>query len=243
VSSLSVRQWPRFIAPAFPWLSVSWFIGVILLSLRHVGGWWRVRIWRRTCKRFVDTASQRLASEICRKLGLRRLVPIMESADVLAPMLVGTIRPIVLLPLRVVTGFSVCELEAILAHEFAHLARGDAWANLLQIVCETLLFYHPAVWWMSRRTRTERENAADDLATAVCADRLQYANALARLAEHTAGPRVALAANDGTLFARIRRLLVPTPQRSSVTSGSRGKPPPARPVTPGQNLNRTLRPG
>jgi beta-lactamase regulating signal transducer with metallopeptidase domain/nitrous oxidase accessory protein NosD len=206
------------ITPALPWLAVSWLLGVVLLSLRHFGGWWRVRTWRRTGKRLVQEAAERLASEIGRKLGLRRLVPIMKSADVLTPMLVGTVRPMILLPLRVITGFSVCELEAILAHELAHLARGDAWANLLQIVCETLLFYHPGVWWISRQARIERENAADDLATAVCADRLQYVNALARLAEQTIAPSLALAATDGPLLTRIRRLLLPPPRPSGATS-------------------------
>ena len=218
-AATSFRSWAPLITPVLPWFAVSWLAGVVLLSLRHFGGWWRVRAWRRTGKRLVQEAPERLASEIGRKLGLRRLVPIIKSADVLTPMLVGTVRPMILLPLRVVTGFSACELEAILAHELAHLARGDAWANLLQIVCETLLFYHPGVWWISRQARIERENAADDLATAVCADRVQYANALARLAEQTIAPSLALAATDGPLLTRIRRLLLPPPRASGATSG------------------------
>lgn len=218
-AATSFRSWAPLITPVLPWFAVSWLAGVVLLSLRHFGGWWRVRAWRRTGKRLVQEAPERLASEIGRKLGLRRLVPIIKSADVLTPMLVGTVRPMILLPLRVVTGFSACELEAILAHELAHLARGDAWANLLQIVCETLLFYHPGVWWISMQARIERENAADDLAAAVCADRVQYANALARLAEQTIAPSLALAATDGPLLTRIRRLLLPPPRASGATSG------------------------
>jgi len=203
---------PHFIAPVLPWLTMSWLMGVVCLSLRHFAGWRRIRAWRCSGCQIAHAPSQRLASEIGRKLHLRLVVPIMESAEVLTPVVVGTMRPIVLLPLRLISGFRPPELEAILAHELAHIARGDTWANLLQMVCETALFYHPAVWWMSRRARIERENAADDLATAVCADRLQYATALARLAEEAASPRLVLAANDGVLLARIRRLLVPNSQ-------------------------------
>jgi len=213
---------PHFIAPVLPWLTMSWLMGVVFLSLRHFAGWRRIRAWRCGGCQIAHAPSQRLALEIGRKLHLRLVVPIVESAEVLTPVVVGTMRPIVLLPLRLISGFRPLELEAILAHELAHIARGDTWANLLQMVCETALFYHPAVWWMSRRARIERENAADDLATAVCADRLQYATALARLAEEAASPRLVLAANDGVLLARIRRLLVPNSQESNsgwATSG------------------------
>jgi beta-lactamase regulating signal transducer with metallopeptidase domain len=213
---MTVFRAPRFLAPFLPWLTMSWLIGVVFLSLRHLAGWRQVRAWRQSGEPVAHSASLRLASDIRRALHIKLRVPLMQSADVLAPMVVGTIRPMVLLPLRLITGFRPCELQAILAHEFAHIARGDAWANLSQAICQTALFYHPAVAWMGRRARIERENAADDLATNVCADRVQYAAALARLAETVeARHPLVLAATDGILLARIRRLLAPAAQETN----------------------------
>ena len=103
---------------------------------------------------------------------------------------------------------SPAQVEAILAHELAHIRRHDYLVNLLQTLVETLLFYHPAVWWLSRRIRTERENCCDDLAVSLCGDPYAYAKALADLEElrGTSG-RLALAATGGSLLQRVRRLV------------------------------------
>jgi beta-lactamase regulating signal transducer with metallopeptidase domain/TolA-binding protein len=211
--------WRMWIAPVLPWLSLGWLLGVILLSVRHCTGWLRVRAWRRSGTLLTSPPTQGFADALTRKLQLRTVVPIMESARVLAPMLVGTVRPVILLPLRVISGFREREVEAILAHELAHFARGDAWANGLQLFCETILFFHPAVWWMSRRARIERENAADDLALSICQDRFEYAHALTRLAEESSAPQFALAATDGVLLERVRRLLIPMRPEAFVGGG------------------------
>jgi beta-lactamase regulating signal transducer with metallopeptidase domain len=124
-------------------------------------------------------------------------------------MLAGVLKPVILLPASLLTGLRRSDVEAILAHELAHFARWDSWTNLFQIFVETILFYHPAIWWISNRARIERENAADDLAIrALREDRLSYAQALARLAEleHDA-QALAIAANDGSIVARLRRVV------------------------------------
>jgi len=110
-------------------------------------------------------------------------------------------------PVTALTGLSGEQLEAVIAHELAHVKRWDSVVNLLQIVVETLLFYHPAVWWMNRRIRAERENCCDDAAISICGDRLQYARALTLLAERRSMPSLALAANGSPLAVRIARLL------------------------------------
>ena len=112
----------------------------------------------------------------------------------------------VLLPAAALSGLSPLQLQAILAHELAHVRRHDYLVNLLQSAVETLLFYHPAVWWISAEIRAERENCCDDLAVAVCGDRLVYVSALAELTsiERRA---FALAATDGSLLTRVRRIL------------------------------------
>jgi len=97
----------------------------------------------------------------------------------------------------------------VLAHELAHIRRHDFIVNLMQSVVETLLFYHPAVWWISQQIRVEREHCCDDLAVAVFGDPLQYARALTRFEElRITAAQTALAANGGSLLGRIRRLVV-----------------------------------
>ena len=140
-------------------------------------------------------------------------VEILESAAVAVPTLVGWVKPVVLLPAAALAGLTAVQLEAILAHELAHVRRHDYLVNLLQSIVETLLFYHPAVWWVSAEVRAEREHCCDDLAIAVCGDRLVYVSALAEL---TSIERqvFALAATDGSLLTRVRRILgQPAPAR------------------------------
>jgi hypothetical protein len=133
---------------------------------------------------------------------------VMQSAMVAVPALVGWLRPVILLPASVVTGMPATHLDAVIAHELAHVRRHDYLINALQAVVETLLFYHPAVWWCSRQVRIEREHCCDDLAVMACGDRVEYATALANLEELRRGDMpLALAVTDGPLLGRVRRLL------------------------------------
>ena len=135
-------------------------------------------------------------------------VQLLESTRVAVPMAVGWLRPAILLPVTALTGLPSDQLEAILAHELAHTRRYDYLVNLIQSAVETLLFYHPAVWWVSGRIRVEREHCCDDQAVAACGDRVLYARALAALEEQRgSGWRLAPSARDGSLLARVRRLL------------------------------------
>jgi hypothetical protein len=118
---------------------------------------------------------------------------------------------VILLPASALTGLSPAQLDAILAHELAHVRRHDYAVNLLQTAAEILLFYHPACWWISHRVRAERELCCDDVAVSLCGDRLLYATALADLELLRTEPRLALAATDGPLLQRVRRLLSPSP--------------------------------
>ena len=121
---------------------------------------------------------------------------------------IGWLKPVILIPTSALAGLSPLQLEAILAHELAHIRRHDYLVNLLQTLVETLLFYHPAVWWVSKQIRIERENCCDDLAVSLCGDPILYAQALADL-EHLrgAGTNLVLAANGGSLLHRVKRLL------------------------------------
>ena len=109
-------------------------------------------------------------------------------------------------------GLSPSHFEAILAHELAHVRRRDYLVNIVQRVVETLLFYHPAVWWVSGWIRREREHCCDELAASVCGDRVGYARALRALEElRVHAPALAMGAGGGELLVRIRRLVDRTP--------------------------------
>jgi BlaR1 peptidase M56 len=119
----------------------------------------------------------------------------------------GWLRPVVVLPLSVLAGLTPWQLEAIIAHELAHIRRWDAFVNLFQVTTETLLFYHPGVWWVNRVIRNEREHCCDDVAVAACGNAHGYARTLALLEESRAASSMVLAANGGVLTTRIGRLL------------------------------------
>jgi BlaR1 peptidase M56/Bacterial type II and III secretion system protein len=148
-------------------------------------------------------------------LELSRPVRLLQSALVEVPTVIGWLRPVILLPASCVTGLTPRQLESIIAHELAHIRRHDYLVNILQSAVETLLFYHPAVWWVSRRVREERELCCDDLVVEVCGDRVGYARALATLEElRPASAQFALAAAGAPLLQRIRRL-AGQPERSA----------------------------
>jgi beta-lactamase regulating signal transducer with metallopeptidase domain len=188
-------------------LVLLWGIGVLALSLRLLGGWLLTRSLTRHAISAVSPAIIAAAEAIGERLRLRRAVAIVESGGVAVPTLVGWIKPVVLLPAAALSGLSPEQLQAILAHELAHVRRHDYLVNLLQSMVETLLFYHPATWWVSAQVRAEREHCCDDLAVEVCGDRLVYVTALAELTTITSHRAFALAATDGSLVGRVQRIL------------------------------------
>ncbi|HKR64175.1 MAG TPA: M56 family metallopeptidase, partial [Thermoanaerobaculia bacterium] len=192
---------------SLPSIVALWLAGVVLLSSRLLVSWMRAR--RLATRGTVEASAQwqRAAQRISNALGLRRAVRLLQSAAVEVPSVLGTLRPVILLPASTLTGLTPEQIEMVLAHELAHIRRHDFLINLLQAFVETLMFYHPAGWWMSRSVRIERENCCDDLAVAVCGNPIQYARALTRLEELRAGALpVVVAANGGSLMERIRRI-------------------------------------
>ncbi len=195
----------EMVRPWMPSLLAVWLVGVALLSVWHLGGWIQVRRMTRRATRPVDEGWELALIRLRRRLGIEHAVTLLESSMAPVPAVVGWLRPVILVPASAFAGLTPQQLEAILAHELAHVRRHDYLVNLLQAVVETLLFYHPAVWWVSSQVRQERESCCDDLAVAVCGDRLGYARALAAL-EGLRTPRLALGADGGSLLRRIRRL-------------------------------------
>ena len=199
--SWSVDEWlPMFVS--------VWLAGVVLLTLRLFSGWMWVQRMKSHGARPAPEALQSAARRLMRRLHIGRAVRLLESTSVAVPTVIGWLKPVVLLPASALAGLAPNQIEAILAHELAHIRRHDYIVNLFQTVVETLLFYHPAVWWLSRRIRVERENCCDDLAVSLCGDPVAYAAALAELEglRSTTGDLV-LAATGGSLLQRVRRLL------------------------------------
>ena len=196
------------VSPWLPWLTVAWLFGVFFLSLRLAGGLFYTQRLRRNRTFPIGAEWQQKLQRLCQQLQIRQTVVLLESARIQVPTVIGWLRPVILLPASTLTGLTAQQLEAVLAHELAHIRRYDYLVNLLQTAVETLLFYHPAVWWVSKQARLEREHCCDDLAVAVQGNTLAYARALAELETlRGGGPRFALAANGGSLLARIERLL------------------------------------
>jgi beta-lactamase regulating signal transducer with metallopeptidase domain/uncharacterized GH25 family protein len=206
------RRAVEWISRALPFAVLAWCIGVAALSIWNLGGWIAVRRLRALATRPAAVELCESAQRLARRMGITRTVRLLVSAIIDSPMVIGAIKPVILLPASLLCGLSPAQLESLLAHELAHVRRHDYLVNLLQGVVETVLFYHPAVWWVSRRIRVERENCCDDAVVSLTRDRTAYVRALAAVAESRAGRpsvgRLALAATGGSsLLPRVRRLL------------------------------------
>ena len=200
------------LTPLLPWVVLAWVIGVVVFSVRLTHGWINARRLRTRGTRSTTDSLQQTLGRLAERMRVSRPVQMLESMMVEVPAVIGWLRPVILVPTSALTGLTPQQLEVLLAHELAHVRRHDYVVNIVQSVVETLLFYHPAVWWVSRRVREERENCCDDLVVQVCGDRRLYAMTLVemeRLRPDT--PRLALAATGGggSLLQRVRRLVAP----------------------------------
>jgi beta-lactamase regulating signal transducer with metallopeptidase domain len=190
-----------------PWLVEAWLLGVAFFSLRSAGGFLLLERERR--KQSITSSARVLAmcQTLQRRLGLERAIRYCECTWLQAPAVIGWFRPIVLLPVTALTGLSEEQLQLVIVHELAHIQRLDPFVNVFQIAIETLLFYHPAVWWLNQRIRVEREHCCDDVAVSLCGNPVEYARALTLMEEWRTAPALAMAANRGPLSERIFRVL------------------------------------
>jgi len=199
---------PVTLADRVAWAGPCWLAGVLAIFLYRVGSWMAARRLRH-----IGTTSApedwclRLAA-LARAAGIARPVALVESCLAEVPVVVGALRPAILTPLGMLAGLPAGQVEAILLHELAHIRRADYLVNLLQLAIEGLLFYHPALWWVSGVVRAEREHCCDDWAAARLGNAHAYARALVALEESPwRAPRTAMASNGGSLLRRVRRLL------------------------------------
>jgi len=191
-----------------PWLAPIWLAGVFLFQLRCLVSWAAAGRLRKVGVCGASFEFVERLDDLRGRLRISRPVTLLESCFAEVPVVIGHLRPVILMPVGLLAGLPVAQVEAILLHELAHIRRADYLVNLMQTLVEGLLFYHPAAWWISGVIRAERENCCDDLVVLTNGGAHEYARALAALAENRWTMReAAMAATGGNLVKRIRRLL------------------------------------
>jgi beta-lactamase regulating signal transducer with metallopeptidase domain len=208
-----------------PWVDGVWILGMLLLALRAMGGWWQLDQVRRRARTLVPEDLECSFKRICNQVQVGRQVALRISSEVISPLAMGVWRATVILPVSTVLGLPMEELEAVLAHELGHIRRWDYVWNLLQTAVESVLFFHPSVWSLSRAVRERREICCDEIAVQSCAGATVYARALLRLEEQrTVQFRLAVALNgcNGSLLRRVKQVLGEgTAMETRMTSGVR----------------------
>src|SRR5688572_18925230 len=202
----------------FAWVARVWLAGVCLLALRVAGGLLLLEHLRRRSLSPLPAELVERCLALQRRLRISRVVRYCECHLVTVPSVLGLFRPIVLLPMRALTGLSAEQLEVVIAHELGHIKRFDVAVNLFQVVAETLFFFHPAVCGLNRRIRADREDCCDDIAISACGRSAAYARALAIMADWRGTPELTLAATGGDVASRVARLLGISRQPTRVRS-------------------------
>jgi GWxTD domain-containing protein len=191
-----------------PWLAPVWLAGVLLFQLRYLVSWTAAGRLRRIGVCTAPEAWIERLDGLRARLRMTKSVTLLESCFAEVPVVIGHLRPVILMPVGLLAGLPAGQVEAILLHELAHIRRADYLVNLMQTLLEGLLFYHPAAWWISSAIRKEREHCCDDLVVLTSGNAHEYATALAALAGNGWTVRQgALAATGGNLVKRIQRML------------------------------------
>ncbi len=209
--SLFPDRYPTFwegLSPALPWLTLFWLVGTLLFQARVILNWSNAQFMMRRGTHRAPIQWQRSVRQLCRRLGVTKRVNLVVSSRALVPMVVGWMRPVMLVPSFALTGLTPDQLKMVLAHELAHVRRHDYVVNFIQALFESLLFFHPAVWWLSNRIRVEREYCCDDVAVRLYRDPISYARALSSLdVLRDDVPGIVLTSTGGSLMNRIFRLV------------------------------------
>lgn len=193
----------------FPIICTIWLLGLMVLIARLIAGFILAKRLRTTrLVPFEEEWYNRL-NELATKMGVHRKIDAFFSPLAKVPMTLGTLKPIILFPVTAFTGLNSKEIEAIIAHELAHILRNDYLFNIIQSIVEILFFYHPAVWIISAQIRAERENSCDNLAIVATGDKRAYMKTLAMFQiqqAQQADLAMAYSAKKGSALQRIKRL-------------------------------------
>lgn len=187
-------------------VAVLWTLGVLFLLGRMSLGLLFIEKLKRSSLPLISEKAQELMQEIRERVGVSDAVKLAETRELTAPVTVGWLKPVILFPVGMLSGLSVQHLEAILAHELAHIKRQDYLVNIFQSFAEILFFFNPFVWIVSSRIRTERENCCDDIALEVCGNRLVLAKALVEVADYAVPFAMAFGKKNDSLLTRVKRI-------------------------------------
>ncbi|HEC44837.1 MAG TPA: hypothetical protein ENI20_18640 [Bacteroides sp.] len=218
INSGRMGYFQEALSSSFPWMTTIWLLGVFILSVRLAGGFFHVNRLR---SRGVSPLSGQLADRfvsLVRNSGIRRKLSFMVSQGISVTMVIGVFKPVILIPAGIISLMPIEQLEAVVAHEIAHIRRYDFLINIFQSLIEALFFYHPVVWLLSSHIRQEREKCCDDYAMSVCGRLSIYARALAGLGEfqaRTVIPAVALSGNKNRVLNRVERLINPKKMKNN----------------------------
>ncbi|PHN01681.1 M56 family metallopeptidase [Flavilitoribacter nigricans] len=199
-----------YLGKLFPILLQVWLVGVALMAIRMLGELAYLQRLRSVNTQPVSNSWSEKLNSLKWQMGILQPVEMRESLRVSGPMLVGWFKPVILLPVGMLSGLSPQQVECVLAHELAHVRRMDYLVNLIQSAVEVLLFFNPAVWWISAQIREEREHCCDELAVNITGDRLTLVKTLAQLEEwRMQGGQLGLAFNGRPqgILGRVQRLL------------------------------------
>jgi bla regulator protein BlaR1 len=212
--------WQQSVIRTFDFVSIIWFIGVLLLALRLAGGMRVIHGMRRQGVSPLSAAWEERMQLLAHKAGLHRSITYLQSQTVSIPTVIGIFKPVVIIPAMIISGLPAEQLETIIVHELAHIRRHDFLINILQSIMEALFFYHPVVWIISENVRQEREKCCDDYAVKVCGKVSLYIRALACLSELQISaviPSVAITGNKKSIIHRVERLINNKKMKSNTT--------------------------
>lgn len=185
-----------------------WAGGFVYCIIRFAQQWGAARRMRTRGVVEAERCWLDLFAELRTELGVSHRVGMLVSTRARSPMVVGVLSPVVIVPMSALTMLSPEQMRLVLVHELAHIRRYDHVINMLQVLIETVLFYHPVVWWMSHQARLEREHCCDDAAVRWGGDAVAFARALTGLETTRTQSRAVLAINQGgSLMDRITRIL------------------------------------
>lgn len=213
-----------YVSDFLPVAVFFWLFGIMFFSIRLCGGFFQQRFYRTAAEGTIDSHWQDACSRLCDAVGIGQTVKILKSTRLKTPIAVGVFKPVILIPAGLFLQIDPRELETIIVHELIHIRRYDPLVNIGQCFIETILFYHPAVWWISAQVRREREFATDAAVVEMYSNsHVVYARALANLEEirltaNIKTPRHATAANGGNLMQRIQRILKVKTEASTASS-------------------------
>ena len=189
-------------------ITIVWLLIVLFKALQMAKGLYELRYLKRNKVYSIGRHWETRTADLALKIGINRSLKVLQSGLVKIPMVMGHFKPVILIPLGVITNIPADQIEMILLHELAHIKRMDFFVNLLQHFVELLFFFNPAVLWLSGLIRKERENCCDDMAVRLSGSKKTYINALLSFREYQlAEPVYAMAfAKDSTLVERAKRI-------------------------------------